>query len=196
MIRIKGPRHRKQIQRKCQDQVESLQRYALVSKYAHAMVVSSPLFCIKLGQQKQFPLLLLAYQINCEIIRYKLSFLRHPVQCTWYIVHTYIFLGYDILFLRYIPAGSDLELECQVDLGDHGPDDHYRYLRFSFLFTCIMHAYMSSAIPHVFYNYMCIVHVCQLQVILRFLFVYMYYAICMHVYILQFHLCSTIISVL
>ena len=47
-----------------------------------------------------------------------------------YNVHTYIFLGYDIfdiLFLRYIPAGSDLELECQVDLGDHGPDDHYRY---------------------------------------------------------------------
>ena len=27
---------------------------------------------------------------------------------------------------RYIPAGSDLELECQVDLGEHGPDDHYR----------------------------------------------------------------------
>ena len=52
------------------------------------MVVSSPLFCIKLGQQKQFLLLLLAYQINCEIIRYKLSFLRHPVQCTLYI-HIY-----------------------------------------------------------------------------------------------------------
>ena len=29
---------------------------------------------------------------------------------------------------RYIPAGSDLELECQVDLGEHGPDDHYRQL--------------------------------------------------------------------
>ena len=133
-----------------------------------------------------------------------------------------------ILFLRYIPAGSDLELECQVDLGDHGPDDHYRYLCFSFLFTCIMHAcmssaiphvycacfsnyrylgfsflftciihaYMSSAIPHVFYNYICIVHVCQLHIIVRFLFVYMYYAICMHVCILQFHLCSTIISLL
>ena len=66
-------------------------------------------------------------------------FLRHPE-------HTYIFLRYDILFLRYIPAGSDLELECQVDLGDHGPDDHYRYLRFSFLFTCILHAYMSSGL--------------------------------------------------
>ena len=120
------------------------------------MVVSSPLFCIKLGQQKQFLLLLLAYQINCEIIRYKFSFLRHPVQCALYIVHTYIFLRYDILFLRYIPAGSDLELECQVDLGDHGPDDHYRYLCFSFLFTCIMHACMTSAIPPVIYNYISI----------------------------------------
>ena len=153
------------------------------------MVVSSPLFCIKLGQQKQFLLLLLAYQINCEIIRYKFSFLRHPVQCALYIVHTYIFLGYDILVLRYIPAGSDLELECQVDLGDHGPDDHYRYLCFSFLFTCItclLQFHLCSTI----------IYVCQLLVIVRFLFVYMYYAICMHVCILQFHLFSTIISVL
>ena len=126
------------------------------------MVVSSPLFCIKLGQQKQFPLLLLAYQINCEIIRYKLSFLRHPVQCTWYIVHTYIFLGYDILFLRYIPAGSDLELECQVDLGDHGPDDHYRYLCFSFfclhvlcMHACLVQIHLCYIIISVLYTFAC-----------------------------------------
>jgi hypothetical protein len=27
---------------------------------------------------------------------------------------------------RYIPAGQGLELLCMVDLGPHGPDDHYR----------------------------------------------------------------------
>ena len=27
---------------------------------------------------------------------------------------------------RYIPAGQELELLCLVDLGPHGPDDHYR----------------------------------------------------------------------
>ena len=42
-----------------------------------------------------------------------------------------------------------------------------------------MHACMYSAIPPVFYNYICIVYVCPLQVIVLFLFVYMYHAICM-----------------
>ena len=27
---------------------------------------------------------------------------------------------------RYIPAGQELQLSCSVDLGPHGPDDHYR----------------------------------------------------------------------
>ena len=108
--------------------------------------------------------------------------MRHPV-------HTYIFLRYDILFLRYIPAGSDLELECQVDLGDHGPDDHYRY--FSFLVTGIMHVFCNSTCILQLYLYcICLTTtgICA--------FPFCLHVLCIHVCILKFHLYSTMISVL
>ena len=42
---------------------------------------------------------------------------------------------------RYIPAGQELELLCLVDLGPHGPDDHYRE-------TAVLHWLVNRRIIH------------------------------------------------